>query len=207
MNTLSCVPVRRAVAGAFLILASFGLALSGRAATADAAVHDELRKLQTAYETAVNTNDLAALTPVFEPGSSGITVDGQAFKSPEDLKAIYERFHASFPGVIYRIKLNPEPSVIFGDVAVAYGTGEEYVKTAAGEFTYPTSFTAVLHRNAQQQWKLVRSQFTMDPFRNSVVDYFISRAKLYFGGGALVAGLLVGFIVGRVSASKKPAAA
>lgn len=207
MNTHPWPVVRRTLVGASVVLVSLGFLLASATAAEDPAVHDELRKLKTVYENAINSGDLSALEPLFEPGSSGVVVDNQLFKSSAELKAIYGRFQAAFPGVVYRIKLNPEPSLIFGNVAVAYGTGEEYVKTKEGEFTYTSSFTAVLRRDAQQQWKLIRSQVTMDPFNNSVVQHFLSRTKLYFGGGALVAGLIGGFILGRLSGPKKNPAA
>jgi ketosteroid isomerase-like protein len=203
MNSHSHPVIRRILAGAFVVLVALGFPVMRATAATDAAVHEDLRKLKSTYEDAINGGNLSALEPLFEAGSTGVTVDNQPFKSVAELKGIYDRFHASFPGVVYRIKLNPEPSVILGDVAVAYGTGEEYVKTADGEFTYTSSFTAVLHRDAQGQWKLVRSQVSMDPFRNSVVQFFVSRTKLYFGGGALLAGLIGGFIFGRLSAGKK----
>lgn len=176
------------------------LAPAGRAAD-DEKFHDELRQLKTLYETALSSGDLTPLAPLFTPESSGVVVDNQTFKTFEDLKSIHERFRASFPGVIYRIKVNPELSKLYGDVAVAHGTCGEYVKTSAGEFTYTSNWTAVLRR-VDGQWKLVRSQVTMDPFRNSVVQHFLSRTKLYFGGGALALGLIVGLLAGRSMAKK-----
>ena len=204
-NNLSPI-VRCTLIGASALLVSLCFPLVATAASDEEAIHDELRQLKTVYENAINSGDLSKLEAVFDSGSSGVVVDNQLFKSPADLKAIYDRFHASLPGVIYRIKLNPEKSLLFGNVAVAYGTGEEYVKTDAGEFNYTTNFTAVLRRDDKQQWKLVRSQFTMDPFKNSVVQYFVSKTKLYFGGGALAVGLIGGFILGRLFAPKSKTA-
>ena len=207
MKITALHPASRALAGASVLVFA-GASFPVRAAAADeAAMHDELRQLKTVYEEAINSGNLAALEPLFESGSSGVVVDNQPFKSPAELKSIYDRFHAAFPGVVYRVKLNPEPSLIFGNLAVAHGTGEEYVKTAAGEFTYASSFTVVLRRDAPHQWKLVRSQITMDPFQNSIVQYFVAKTRLWFGGGALAAGLLGGVILGRLSVAKKGAAA
>lgn len=194
--------VRHTVIGATALIVALFFSHPIAAASDEAALHDELRQLKAVYENAINTGDFSQLESVFDAASSGVVVDNQPFKTPADLKAIYARFHASLPGVVYRIKLNPEKSLILDNLAVAYGTGEEYVKTDAGEFNYTTSFTAVLRRDDQQKWKLVRSQFTMDPFKNSVVQYFITKTKLYFGGGALGVGLIGGFILGRLFVPK-----
>lgn len=177
-----------------------------RAAAADDRLREELRQLKTVYENAISSGNLAPLEPLFTPDSSGVVVDNQRFKTFAELKGIYDRFRAQFPGVVYKITLQPEQSQIFGDLAVARGTCDEFVKTEAGEFTYTSSFTVVLRRT-EAGWKLVRSHLTMDPFRNSIVEHFLGKAKLYFGAGALVAGLVLGFVLGRAGASRKNPAA
>lgn len=172
----------------------------------EAQFHDELRKLRSVYENALSTGDLSPLEGLFTPESSGVVVDNQTYKSFAELKGIYDRFHASFPNLVYRVKLDPQPSQLFGDVAVARGTCDEYVKTDRGEFTYTSNWTVVLRR-VEGQWKLVRSQVTMDPFRNSIVQFFLARTKLYFGAGGAVIGLLAGFVAARATGPRRPTVA
>jgi ketosteroid isomerase-like protein len=174
------------------------------ATPAEEALHAELRLLKTAYEKAVNTGDFSPLESLFAPDTTGIVVDNRSFKNFAELKAIDQKFRADFPGLVYRVTLKPELSQLYGDVAVSHGTADEYVKTDAGEFTYTSSFTAVLRRTANG-WKLIRSQVTMDPFRNSVVQHFLSRTKTYFGLGGIAIGALLGFLIGR-AAGRKPVA-
>jgi len=171
------------------------------ATAADEKLHEELRQLKAAYEKAVNTGDFAPLESLFAPDTTGVVVDNRPFKSFAELKAIDERFRADFPGLVYRVTLKPELSQLYGDIAVAHGTADEYVKTSAGEFTYTSSFTAVMRRT-DAGWKLIRSQVTMDPFRNSVVQHFLSRTKTYFGLGGLALGAIAGFLIGRASGRK-----
>lgn len=201
MNT-PFLPIIRRLAARFLIVILFASAVRPLAAADDAKAHDELRQLLAVYEKAINSGDLASLESFFSPESSGVVVDNQPFKNFAELKAIYSQFHASFPGTIYHIKMDAEPSQLFGDVAVAHGTCDEAVKMGAGEFTYTSHWTAVLkHDNGQ--WKLVRSQFTMDPFRSSIVQYFVRQTKLYAGLGGLAAGLVIGFIAARMLGKKQ----
>ncbi len=188
----------------FLILALFALGLSSvRAASpSDADLHAELRQLKVTYEAAISSGDLTPLASLFDADSSGVTVDNQPFRTFAELKAIYDRFHAQFPGVTYRVKLDAEPSLLAGDLAVAHGVAEEYVKTAAGEFTYPSSWTVVLRRT-DAGWKLVRSQVTMDPFGNSVVTFLQKKSSLTYGLTGLGAGVLLGLLASRLFARRR----
>lgn len=157
----------------------------------------ELRALATTYETAINTGDLAPLTPLFDANTTGVTVDNQTFRTFDELKAIYAKFHADFPGVVYRVKLSPVPSLIEGNLAVAHGTTEEFVKTSAGEFTYTSTWSVVLRRT-DTGWKLVRSQMTMDPFNNSIVRFLQKKAVYTYALTTLAAGIVLGLLLGAV---------
>jgi|GEM_PF-3880568 len=180
---------------------ALGAPLAKAGAADEALFHDELRQLKAVYENAISSGDLSPLESLFTPESSGVVVDNQTYASFAELKGIYDRFRASFPNLVYRVKLDAQPSLLFGDVAVARGTCDEYVKTNKGEFTYTSNWTAVLRR-VDGHWKLVRSQVTMDPFRNSIVQYFLAKTKLYFGAGGAVLGLLGGLISARALGAK-----
>jgi hypothetical protein len=186
-----------------LRLAFFGALFSTTAfaATPDE-LHNELRSLKSTYETAINTGHFAPLETLFDAGTTGVTVDNQTFRSFAELKAIFERFQTQFPGVVYRVELKPDISVLEGDLAIATGTADEYVKTAAGEFRYVSSFTAVLRRTPAG-WKLLRSQVTMDPFRNSIVNFFEQKAKVTYGLFGVVLGGVLGLLLGRIRAKNR----
>lgn len=196
----------RRIAGLVTMLVSAATSLIAAGPPDEAQFHDELRKLKTVYENAISTGDLSPLEGLFTPETSGVVVDNQTYKSFAELKTIYDRFHASFPNLVYRVKLDAQPSLLFGDVAVARGTCNEYVKTDRGEFTYTSNWTAVVRR-VDGQWKLVRSQVTMDPFRNSIVAYFLTKTKLYYGAGGGGLGLLAGWVAARVTGAKRKSTA
>src|ERR1043166_2178984 len=181
MNSIPRLSFQRAFA-TFAVAASLIPLISTcrAAAAAEEKLHAELRELKAVYEKAISSGDLAPLEALFAPDSSGVVVDNQPFKTFAELKGIYDRFRAQFPNLIYKITVNPELSQLYGDLAVARGTCDEYVKTNNGEFRYTSSFTAVLRRT-DNGWKLVRSQVTMDPFGNSIVRTFLGGHKLYFG--------------------------
>jgi hypothetical protein len=167
--------------------------------------HAELRELKTTYEKALSSGDLSPLESLFDANSSGVTVDNQSFHTFAELKAIYAKFHADFPGVVYQVALDAEPSVIEGNLAIARGTAKESVKTSAGEFTYTSTWTIVLRRT-DAGWKLVRSQVTMDPFNNSIVTFLQKKAVLTYGLGGIALGLALGVFLGLAFRRRTPTA-
>lgn len=178
-----------------LLACSLLLALGLARAQTPEDLHAELRQLKTTYENAITSGDLTPLAAFFDAGSSGVTVDNQTFRTFAELQAIYDRFHADFPGVVYRITLDAEPSLLSGNLAVAHGTAEEFVRTDAAEFTYTSHWTAVLRRT-DGGWKLVRSQVTMDPFRNSIVSFLQRKVALTYGLGGIALGTALGLFLG-----------
>jgi hypothetical protein len=85
--------------------------------------------------------------------------------------------------------------LIIGDLAIARGTSDEYIKSKGQEFNLTTRWTGVLRRE-NGKWHLLRSQVTMDPFRSSVIEYMFSVTKTLYGGGGIVLGLVLGTAIG-----------
>jgi ketosteroid isomerase-like protein len=162
-------------------------------------LHQELRGMKKIYEDAVNSGDLKTLAPVFGPQTSGVVATNEEFHTLDDMQQIFDRFKSTLgPGYIYRVTLNPERSLIYGDIAVCRGTSDEYIKSGSGnEFKLQTRWTAVLRRE-NGQWHLLRSQVSMDPFHNPVSDYFFALTKKVYGGGGLAIGLIVGILIGYI---------
>ncbi len=200
-----CLQPQLAALLATILLASLPAAHAAEALPDEASLHAELRQWASIYETAVSSGNFAPLEPLFSEDTTGVVVNGESFKSFAELKAVFEKFRAAFPGVVYQVTLHPDPSQIYGDFAVAHGTCDELVKTTAGEFTYASTWTAVLRR-VDGKWKLVRSQMTMDPFGNSIVRFFVGKAKLGYGLVGLAVGAIVGLCAGRLL-KKRPVAA
>ncbi len=171
------------------------------------ALHQELRGLKKIYEDAVNSGNLAPLAPVFGPQTSGVVATNEEFHTLDDMQQIFDRFKSTLgPGYTYRVTLNPERSLIYGDIAVCRGTSDEYIKSGSGnEFKLLTRWTAVLQRD-NGQWHLLRSQVSMDPFHNPVSDYFFASVKKVYGGGGLALGLIAGIILGYLLRGRPKAA-
>ena len=166
-------------------------------------LHQELRGLKKTYEDAVNSGNLAPLAAAFGPQTSGVVATNEEFHTLDEMQQIFDKFKSTLgPDYVYRVTLNPERSLIYGDIAVARGTSDEYVKSNGHEFKLTTRWTAVLRRE-NGQWHLLRSQVSMDPFHNSVTDYFFASVKKIYGGGGLAIGLVIGLLLGYLFAGRR----
>lgn len=188
------VSVLRRLAG---VLALVSTVTSLQAAAPEPDLHAELRLIKDKYESAVNTGDFSQLAGLFAPDTSAVNVDGKPFRTIDDLKATLEAYRSAFPGIAFHVVLAPEPSQIYGDIAVAHGTIQQEVTTGSSHYTLPGTWTAVLRR-ANGTWKLIRAQGTIDPFANSIVEAQLDHTRWVYGGIALFAGLVMGLGLGRV---------
>jgi ketosteroid isomerase-like protein len=185
-----------------LVAVLLALPFAAFAADAPAApedpAHNALRQLKSTYETAVRTGNLEALKPLFAPETTAVMILGQEVKSYAELEEHWKFVRGLIgPGGTYTTKLNPETSLIFGEIALSRGTSDELVRTKEGrEYAFTSRWTAV-SRNVGGEWKVLRLHGSMDPVTNVFTTTFMQRAKLTYGIGGVVVGLVLGIIVGR----------
>lgn len=161
--------------------------------------HEALRQLRHVYERAVNENQLELLAPLLHPDFFGVMITNEHVRNLEEMRAYWGRIRALMgEGGRYTTTVNPERSVILGDLALARGTTDDLVVTDEGqEYRFSTSWTVVAQRDGGQ-WKLLRAQGTMDPVQNEFVRTFMRRAAMQTGLIAGLIGLLAGALAGVV---------
>jgi ketosteroid isomerase-like protein len=161
--------------------------------------HEALRRLKTAYEEAVRDNSIDALAPHFHPDFHGVMVTGRPVNSFADVQQYWREIHGLMgEGGTYATTVNPERSVILGDIALARGTTSDVVKTSVGhEYRFTTLWTATLQRDGSD-WKIRTVQGTMDPIANPFVREFAKRALVRVASGVGAASLLLGALIGAV---------
>jgi ketosteroid isomerase-like protein len=169
------------------------------AAANEEADHEALRRLKTAYEEAVRNNRIDALAGHFHPYFHGVMVTGRAVNSFADVQQYWRDIHGLMgEGGSYTTTLNPERSVILGEVALARGTTDDVVKTSNGnEYRFTTLWTATLQKDGAD-WKIRSVQGTMDPIANPFVREFARRTIVRVGSGIGAASLLLGALMGAV---------
>ena len=187
---------------AAVIAVCAGVMFHGVAAQQDEAEHESLRQLRAVYETAMRDSRPETLAPFLHDDFHGVMVTGRIVRNVGELTKFWSDIKALIgDGGNYSTTLEPERSVIIGDVALARGTSQDVVVTRGGqEFRFTTIWTAVLQK-ADGQWKVRQMQGTIDPVDNVFIREFTRRALLVTGavsavvGGLLTWGLIV--LIGR----------
>ena len=166
-------------------------------AVSDESEHEALRQLKGIYERAISGNNIDALAPYFSDQFHGVMLTGRVVTNFDELK----RFWADMRELIgeggsYTTTLNPERSVVNGDVALARGSSNDVVVTSEkNEFRFTSYWTAVLQKQAGQ-WKLVQVQGTIDPIDNPFVREFNRRENRIVIPLSAIGGLVLGLIAG-----------
>lgn len=156
----------------------------------------KIREIKALYEEAVSSNQIEKLRPHIAKDFHGVLVNGREARSFEDLirrnKEIWDLIGA---GGSYKVNVKYEPGTMFGNLAVAHGTAEETVVTGSGKrFEFVSSWLVNLIKE-DGVWKLYRIQATLDPVENVFVQDTVKYTRLFFGGGALTIGVVLGYVL------------
>jgi hypothetical protein len=101
-------------------------------------------------------------------------------------------------GGTYMTTVNPERSLILGDVALTRGTTDDVIKTSDGqEYRFTVLWTATLQKDGGN-WKIRTIQGTMDPVGNPFVRQFGKRLVVQVSSAVGAASLVVGALLGAV---------
>ena len=153
----------------------------------------KIRNIKAIYEDAVNTNQLEKLKPYIAKNFHGGMVNGREARSYDDLVKIVADLRALIgAGGSYHVKVSYEPGTMFGDLAVANGAAEESIVTGTGKRFEPTSTWLVNLIKEDGEWKLYRVQATMDPVNNVFVRDTVKYTSIFFGGGGVLVGAILG---------------
>jgi ketosteroid isomerase-like protein len=178
----------RAVFAVFL-----ALALAAPAAAADSEEDkNALRAMARLFEQAVAQRDLGKFQAVLVPEFTGTLVTDEVVNR-ESMKKFWDWVW----GLIgskgrWEVKIEPDDTLFFGDLAVARGVARDHIVTEGGrEYRYSWHWTLVLQKR-DGQWKAVAGHGSMDPLANPFIKVEQAWTQRLFGGGGLVAGLIVG---------------
>jgi len=159
----------------------------------------KIRNIKAIYEDAVNSNQLERLQPYIAKNFHGVMVNGREARSYDDLVKIVADLRALIgAGGSYHVKISYEPGTMFGNMAVANGAAEESIVTGSGKRFEPTSTWLVNLIKEDGDWKLYRVQATMDPVNNVFVRDTVKYTGIFFGGGGVLVGALIGALAIRV---------
>jgi ketosteroid isomerase-like protein len=158
--------------------------------------HAALREFKALFEKAASENQLDLLKPMLHEPFSVVTYTDREFTDFETFKARWQKTRDQIVGNgSYKVTLEPERSLIYGDLAIARGDSANVLVTAAGNEYHFTSHWTAVFRKQNGQWKVVRVHSSLDPFGNPMVVGEAKRRMIQAGVGAGVGGLLVGGIL------------
>ena len=179
----------------YLICLVVFLMLWPHALRADEKDHEDLRNIKTVYEKAVNGKKLDLLKGHLSKEFSGVMLTGEEVKGFEGLNTYWKKIEKLIgEGGVYEVVINPEPSTIMGDVAMAHGTATEKVVANGGElYEFTSHWTAVLKKEGAT-WKVLRVHGSMDPIKNPFVKSIVSKATFWTALITAVIALLIGFV-------------
>jgi ketosteroid isomerase-like protein len=169
--------------------------------------HDELRATLKTVTEAMNSRNIDALAPLFNDKFSITTVDQQVFTNMNDLKKYFDGLFTGDKPLLKSVTFNPEADALTEfvgeDTGFVHGVSKDTYAFADGDTREMTSrWTATLHRD-NGKWKIIAAHIGANLVDNPVLTAL--KGWLYkVGAGAGVAGLLVGFVIGRLT-RRKPA--
>lgn len=180
-----------------LILCSHLCAQEPAPADEHAADREALRALAARYEEAINTGDLRPLATSVAPTVSAVFATNHEVQGLDGIQKYFDSVREMMgDGSSYSVKLEPDRTEFFGDIAIGHGKSAEVATWSDGrEYRFDTKWTVVLRKEADG-WKALRLQVTMDPFDNPVIaTRLLGRTWILLAFAGLTAA--VAFFVGR----------
>jgi hypothetical protein len=173
------------------------------APTADPHAPDRqaLLKVFREIEAGINAQDIDRMVAQMHPAATVTWLNGEVSRGHAEIKAYYDRMVRGEQRILERYTTAAKlgaPARFYGngEVAVADGTTEDdFYPIARGPFHLSSNWTSTSAR-INGEWKVVALHLSSNVFTNSLIEE-AKTAAWYTGGAGLVAGLALGWLVGR----------
>ena len=194
----------RPILNLFLVL----VALLGQASASPAdpdpyaADRQALIKIFREIEASINAQDIDRMVAQMTPDATVTWLNGEVSRGHAEIKAYYHRMVQGEQRILDRYlttaKLGASARFFgHGEVAVADGTMvDEFFPVARGPFSLNSNWTSTSAK-IDGQWKVVSLHLSSNVFTNSLIAE-AKAAVWWAAGGAAVAGLASGWLIGRM---------
>ncbi|HQO29493.1 MAG TPA: nuclear transport factor 2 family protein [Accumulibacter sp.] len=189
-----------------LALVMFLLSLTApvTAAEADpyAAERQALLHVFREIEAGINAQDIERMVAQMSPQATVTWLNGEVSRGHDEIRAYYQRMVKGEQRILDRYLTSAKvgASARFfaaGQIAVADGTMEdEFFPVARGPFKLSSHWSSTSAK-IDGQWQVVALHLSSNVFTNSLMTE-AKNALWYAGGGGLVTGGLLGFLLGRL---------
>lgn len=133
--------------------------------------------------------------------------NAEVSKGREGVREYYNRMMKGDKPIVRAIKSNPEVlgRNVYGDWAISWGRlNDVFTLEDGNDVAFNSLFTATIARRGEQ-WLVTGYHASVDAFDNAILRMAVKRVSLIAGGALGVAGVIIGFVIGRVTARKRHA--
>ena len=158
-------------------------------------------------ETSLNTRDVSLMLKHLDPEVIVTYQNGEATQGHDGLRDYYSRMMEGASAIVKEygtVATVGAPAVFHGDTATAYGTSiDSFVLVGGLEFALDSNWSTSMQKQ-DGKWRVLSLHFSTNVFDNPILNN-ATRMNWLAGGGGLLLGLLLMWLVGRNS--KKSASA
>ncbi|MCY1074941.1 nuclear transport factor 2 family protein [Archangium lansingense] len=178
---------------------------SGGSAAEVEATHQALRTIKNDMEQALNAQDLDKLLLHVHPNVVFTTMNNDVRVGKDAIRAYYDKMMNGPDRVVQKLTAKfevDELTRLYGSTGVAQGSStDRYVLTDGSDITVHGRWTCTLVKEGDR-WLIAAFHYSTNVFDNPVLDK-VKGAAMTFGGIAAVAMLVIGIVVGRLTARRK----
>lgn len=191
---------RRAMVCAFVVAAAFPV-LAGAQAEAEA-THQALRAIKDSSLEALSKGDVASLLDQVHPNAVVTAENGQVVRGRDGLEKFYKQMlegpESPLEGFAVSDFEIDELSILYGDdTAIAFGSvGLEYLARGDSPLKESARWSAALVFE-DERWLIASFHTSVDFTSSELMGRAVQKSMLMSGGGALVVGIVIGFLVPR----------
>jgi SnoaL-like domain len=170
-------------------------------AVADARTEDRKQLLQVFDEivNGINEQNIDRMVAQMDENATVIWLNAEASRGHADIKAYYRRMVGSGDAILKKYTTRAKvaaPAQFLGDIAVADGTMEdEFFPIRRDSFKLNSNWSVTCVKR-DGKWKILHLHLSTNVFNNDLLDE-VKRMVWHAGGGGLLAGVALMFVIGR----------
>jgi ketosteroid isomerase-like protein len=167
--------------------------------------HVQLRALRVRLVDAINKGDINAIDADLHPNIVITWQDGQVCKGRDQVRKFYENMVSKSKKTFQGYKVPPtadEKTILYSGATtgVVYGKSVGRFFLAGKEIEVPNRWTATVVKE-NGQWTLASYHVSMNVLDNPLLNG-IKKSSGFVAGIALIAGLLIGWLLGKRKAAR-----
>jgi ketosteroid isomerase-like protein len=171
--------------------------------------HAALRALRDKVATAINSQDIKSLASCFAKDFAFIAVNQTVVTNEAQMQDFFNRMFRSSDALVTSLKTEPEADILTqfldANTGFCYGTSKDTYTMKSGKVVEMNVCWSATVVKENGEWKVAIAHVGTDFLDNPVLDgakQFAKTAGISAGAGGLIAGILIGWIIGR---AKRPA--